>query len=218
MGVEKIYSGEKTSGFIVNNKWFLKVYHDTRFRKGIRNVILRSKPENEYFFSKLLIKKGIPTTKAVSYRVVKHLGIFPLNVGFVKFVCMNGLTPLDKLLGSSCFPKLFSDALKVIAQIHQLSIIHGDLAVSNFGVYEGKIFIFDLANTRRVPHPFFAHKEIFRLFHDLYKLTKETQDLYFDFKELFNHYLQEISLRPFLKRKLEREFLVYAFKRGMIRK
>lgn len=218
MSVKKIYSGRKTSGYIVNNKWFLKVYHDTRLSKGIGNLILRSKPENEYFFSNLLNREGIPTTKAVSYRVVKHLGLFPLNIGFVKFTYIAELTPMDKLLSSKNFLDLFSKALKVIAQIHQLSIIHGDLAVSNCGVYKEKILVFDLANAKRVLHPFFAHKEIFRLFHDLYKLTGKNQNLKLDFKELFNYYLQETSLKPFLKRKLEKEFLIYAANRGIIQK
>ena len=216
MKVRQLYSGSRTSGYVIEDKWFLKVYHDTRIIKGFDNLFLRAKPENEYFFSRFLLKSGIPTTEAVSYRVVKRFGFLPLNVGFVKFKYLKGLTPIDKLLNSENFANLFLRALDVAAALHEISVRHGDLAVSNFGVFSGKVYIFDLGSAKRVFHPYFAHRETFRLLHDLYKFCKR-EGLNFDFRELFNYYLSEISMRSFLKRKLEKDFVEYARERGMVR-
>ena len=215
MKVRELYSGVRTSGYVVDDKWFLKVYHDTRTVKGLGNLFLRAKPENEYFFSRFLLKSGIPTTEAVSYRVVKQFGFLPLNAGFFKFKYLKGLTPLDKLLKSENFLSLFLKALNVVACLHEISVLHGDLAVSNIGVSGGKIYIFDLGNAKRVFHPYFAHRETFRLLHDLYKFSKR-EGLTLDFRELFNYYLSEVSLKGYLKRKLEKDFLEYARERGMV--
>ena len=187
MRVRELYSGNRTSGYVVDDRWFLKVYNDTRIFKGFENLFLRPKPENEYFFSRFLLKPGIPTTEAVSCRVVKRFGFLPLNVGFVKFKYLKDLIPLDKLLKSENFLSLFLKALNVVAGLHEISVLHGDLGISNVGVSDGKICIFDLGNAKRVLHPYLAHRETFRLLHDLYKFSKR-EGL------TFNYYLSEISL------------------------
>jgi len=212
--VERLYSGKKTSGFVINNEWFLKVYHDTSLRRALANILKGSKPEREYFYSKLLLSKGIPTVEAVSYRSSYRLKLLPQNVGFVKFKFLKGLMPLDKLLNFRKFPFLILKSLSVIAHFHSLNLLHGGLALSNLGLFNGKIFIFDLGNVRKAYHPYFAHRETFRFLHDLYKVSKGK--VVFDYRELFNVYFKEIDLRNFLKRKLEREFLEYARERGMV--
>ena len=215
MKIRELYSSVRTSGYVVEGKWFLKVYHDTRTVKAFSNFFGRAKPENEYFYSRFLLESGIPTTEAVSYRVVKRLGFFPLNVGFVKFKYLKTLVPLDKLLKSESFTSFCLKALGVIANLHEVAVLHGDLGISNIGVSNGKVYIFDLGNAKRVFHPYFAHRETFRFLHDLYKFSRK-EGLVFDFRELFDYYLSMVSLKGFLKRRLEREFIEYAKERGMI--
>jgi len=212
--VERLYSGKKTSGFVINNEWFLKVYHDTSLRRALDNILKGSKPEREYFYSKLLLSEGIPTVEAVSYRSSYRLKLFPQDVGFVKFKFLKDLMTLDKLLNFKKFPFLIIKSLNVIAYFHSLNLLHGDLALSNLGFFNEKIIIFNLGSVRKAYHPYFAHKETFRFLHDLYKVSKGK--IVFDYRELFDVYLKEIDLRNFLKRKLEREFLEYARERGMI--
>lgn len=213
MRVKKLYSGERTSGYVVADKWFLKVYHDNRVSKRLSNLLLGSKPEREYRFSKLFQQLGIPTTEAVSFNSVKFLGLIPENVGFVKFVYLDGLVALDKLVDDKNFEVFLFQSVEIIAKMHSLSFFHGDLAVSNVGLFNGKIYIFDLANAGRTFHPFFAHKEIFRFFHDLFKLVGNSAK--FDYRELFEFYLSKSNLGRILRRKLEKDFMSYAVKRGI---
>jgi len=62
MVVEELYSSKRTKGFIINRKFFLKVYYylsNTTYLKSIKTLIFRSRPENEYFFSQFLLRNAL---------------------------------------------------------------------------------------------------------------------------------------------------------------
>jgi len=85
--IRRVYSSKRKSGFIVDDKWFLKVYHDLnrkRYFSSIRNLLYGSRPKREFVFSRILREMGINTVEVVNFKNVKFAKFLPLNIGFSK--------------------------------------------------------------------------------------------------------------------------------------
>ncbi len=217
MYVEKVYSNKRKSGFIVNGKWFLKVYHDFRSKRYVsafRNLLYYSRPKREYVFSKFLREKGVPTVEIVKFKELKAFRVLPLNIGFSKAKFIKDLFPLPRLIREKGFRDLLYESIRISVKIHKLGLVHGDLSLSNFAVSEGNLLIIDLENMRRVGSEVLASREIIDYLHDIYKEAKKA-GAEFDYFELFKFYVEEAGISGRRRKKLEKGFLSFFKERGI---
>jgi len=146
--IEKLYSRSKTSGFKVTFEgkapFFLKVFHHPLNFKRLLTGFFLTRPQREFKFSSVLRKKGFPVPEVVSFRLKKIWGVLPVNVGCTKSVYLEGLIPLDKLLGSGDFEVYFEEAITLLARLHREGFIHRDASLSNFALYRGEVYLIDL--------------------------------------------------------------------------
>ena len=215
--VRKLYSSKRKSGFSVGDEWFLKVYHDVGLKSYIssfRNLLYGSRPQRELRFSRFLRENGIDTVEVVKVKSRRFLRVFPVNVGFSKSRFIRGLKPLTDFIGDGSFDALLSETFKVSARLHSLRLVHGDLALSNFAVSGGKVYVIDLENMRRVFSRFRASLEVVDYIHDIYKELRrrgESRNL----EELLELYLSFSNLRSGEAERLRRSFRAFFEKRGI---
>jgi len=172
--VEKLYSGRKTSGFKVAPSgappFFLKVFHHPlNFKGALSALFLSSRPEREFKNSLTLLKEGFPVPKVTAFHSRKLLGLIPVNIGYTKAVYMEGLTPLDRLVGRKEFSLSFKEAVLLLARLHRKGFIHKDASLSNFALYKGRIFLIDLEGVSRTRLPFKKVKNLLRFLNDALK-------------------------------------------------
>ena len=155
VNVEKLYSGEKTSGFRVfkgdASPFFLKVFHHRLTLKGVlSSFFLSTRPAREFKYSKLLRERGFPVPEVFAFHSRRLFGLFPVNIGYTKAVFLDGLIPLDKLTGDKNFSSYLKEAILLLARLHREGFIHKDASLSNFALYKGTVFLIDLEGISKV--------------------------------------------------------------------
>ncbi|MEO2083352.1 MAG: hypothetical protein ABGX12_04965, partial [Desulfurobacteriaceae bacterium] len=99
----------------------------------------------------------------------KKLKILPTDIGYTKSRYIKNLTPLHLFKNDNNFKNLLTQSIDIIARLHQIGLIHGDLALSNFGVADDIVYLLDLETVRRIYLRALAHKEIVNFIDDLIK-------------------------------------------------
>ena len=199
MRIEQLYSSRRTKGFIVNGKFFLKVFHKLdlkTYAKSFRTVYRRSRPENEFFFSRYLRLKGIDVPEVLKFKSRKFLKFLSLDVGYTLSV-YEPLRALDKIEDEILLNDLLKKTAILSAKLHSLSVRHGDLALSNFAYNGKKVLIIDLETMEFSFSRFQAAKEFADYLHDVWKNNKKA-----DLFELLDIYLFHVNLSGLEKEKL----------------
>jgi tRNA A-37 threonylcarbamoyl transferase component Bud32 len=198
MKVKKVYSSKRTKGYIIGDekRYFLKIYN-------------RSRRENEFFFSKFLNKKGIKTIDVLRYKSKTFLKFLKLDVGYT-ISNYEDIIPLDKLKNDANFSRLILESVCLSAKLHNLSIRHGDLSVSNFGFNGREIILINLETMSFTFSVYQAAKEFADYLHDIWK---NRPDL--DLTEILEVYISQINLSD-RKREKFRKFALEKLKKWRI--
>ncbi len=214
MNVKKLYSSKRTKGYIIGDekRYFLKIFYGHSFNvylKSIKTIYNRSRPENEFFFSKFLNKKGIKTIDVLRYKSKTFLKFLKLDVGYT-ISNYEDIIPLDKLKNDANFSRLILESVCLSAKLHNLSIRHGDLSVSNFGFNGREIILIDLETMSFTFSVYQAAKEFADYLHDI---CKNRPDL--DLTEILEVYISQINLSD-RKREKFRKFALEKLKKWRI--